>query len=196
MGINDFLGKTVTKYWCNSISLEDISEGLSYFSGECSITIPDSDKLTTFCADIVTSEGPKTIIVLDNYGNELLTREIEERLGLGVGYTIGVDLSEGYIWFVSVNEEDGFYFGRWPIKLPKTYLERVGELASKKRPFHITIDSAALINFIDREYGWKDLEQHLRFVFDFRGADVGCFLKVALFGNDSAYQEISGWRDC
>jgi len=139
--------------------------------------VPDKHHLTNF--DLVAQEG--SWLVLDNYGNEELSTNIEKRL-LGTNpYTIAINRKTGQIYSVvfCVNKAApeqtfaaflGFLAANFHEKhlVPAEYLVRLDELKSHKRPFNLTFEGKTLLSFIDREIGYNELSSDLIVHLDFR----------------------------
>jgi hypothetical protein len=72
------------------------------------------------------------------------------------------------------------------LKVPPSVLSRLDELKGAKRPFNVSLRSEALLSFLTREYGFKDLRQNLVVRLDFNHE------KVEVWGD--SYREVGKWK--
>ena len=154
------------------------------------VIIPDDRHLMNFKV----TAGPRTLIVLDPYGNEIIGPEANRRIFRDSDYTIAVDCETGAILLANFYIEkkhtvlvvSEFPALKEPSVIPKHYLPRLPELLSKKRPFHTLFMAHAMLGFIEQETGFMELAQSITFFFDFDKRN----LEVA--GTD--YREVSDWQ--
>jgi len=169
----------------NNICDREISRAYDAGNGwkeySCRKSVP-SNKLMNF--DL--SFGNKTILCLDNYGNELMTEDIHKYIMNGLDmfeYLLGINRKTGEVYCVSFLEwedgppdnlaEDDLAVAFCPlvscisIVLPKEYLRRLDELKSKKRPFFLTLPEKALFAFSEKYYGYRDLIEEVLVDLDF-----------------------------
>ena len=204
-----------------------ITYGWDRFKSEC--VAPDKHHLSTFDLAGEYSESlnrenspPKratrTFLVLDDYGNEYLPSNMEERLLGSEPYSVAVDKETGVLYLVTfkpikletdtghdvesytyaafLNGFPAYEEDSW--KVPAEYLSRLDELKSHKRPFRIVIDNYWLLRFCEREASFGDLQEQLVVDLEFDCAsnpnhphERGSYLQVA----KQIYREASPWRD-
>ena len=108
--------------------------------------------------------GNRTILLLDNYGNDFMPTEVEERL---VGkdfrgrWLLGVDRATGEILrfvFYTVKGKLITVFCRFESnpKVPKKYLKLLDNLKSCKRPWDCQWKHSSWLAFWNREMTWTD----------------------------------------
>lgn len=124
--------------------------------------VPDSSHLFNF--DVQT-DG-RRYLVLDPYGDEIMTHRMRNRLWKTKGNTpaFAVDRDTGEVGHASFYiEKSGGYsmsFWRFPdLVVPKKFLPRLDELKSMKRPVRLGLDEQALMLFIEREAHLDDLRK-------------------------------------
>jgi hypothetical protein len=142
----------------------------------------------------------KCWLVLDPYGNDFITDEFSSRL-LGFDktsqYTLAIDKYNGKLYKASFSCSGrslssidiclSSFHDEKHLRLPDTYISRLDELKSKKRPFVLTVASTSLLSFIDREIGFGSLAEDLIVSFHFDRN------RLELWGN--SYRETSSWED-
>jgi hypothetical protein len=143
----------------------------------------------------------KCWLVLDSYGNDFITDEFSLRLlnfEKTSQYTLAIDKSNGKLYTASFHRNDegeqlsveiwlSQLNNEYHLKLPHTYLNRLDELKSKKRPFVLTVASTSLLSFIDREIGFDSLVKNLIVDFNFDGNRLELW--------EDSYRETSDWDD-
>ena len=144
--------------------------------------------------------GDREILVLDNYGNDWLSPEIEERLfgrdrnSEGGGYTAGIDTKSGEIFMIVFYSgggiKTGLSIGFYPIVadptdpihlfVPKRYLRLLPNLKTAKRPWCIQFRHQGWLAFWDREIGWSEFFKSMVVELDIfpEGKQGGRFLEV------------------
>lgn len=158
--------------------------------------VPSSKKLFNF--DL--KAGDQTLLVLDNYGNELLPDKIERRI-LNVkkfDYTLAINRRTGVVFLVSFGIEKGRYIAiispfdlgvEHPMfRVPENFRIQLENLESKKRPYTISLDSPQLLSFIEREEGFNGLRHGIIVSFDFGT------IRVEL-GAHGDYRVVTQWKD-
>jgi hypothetical protein len=132
-------------------------------SYKCAVKFPGSDRMPTFDMRF----GDRRILVLDNYGNDFVHGDIEERL-VGVessnhGWLLGIDRASGEVYTVIFYLEKGqvvavfsSFLQGGKTKVPKRYLGHLDNLKSKKRPWMITWNHQSWLDFHGRESGWSE----------------------------------------
>jgi hypothetical protein len=164
--------------------------------------VPAGDKLTNFNLKFwpVQPTGmrrkSRTILCLDNYGNEIMSKKVHENLMNGLDifdYLLGVDRKTGEVYCVSflIDGEDlavafSPLVNAITIKVPKEYMKRLDELMSKKRPWFVSLPETALFAFVERFYGYNDLEKAV--IVDLHFDELR--LQVSMDG----WREVSDWR--
>lgn len=129
----------------------------------------------------------KTLLCLDPYGafDTSFPTEIAERAFGGYitddsgGFTIGIIKQTGKIFLVSADEaENGnsveltisnpfYYRNKHQPRIPKSFLNRLDELKSMKRPFGLNIVDCSMYAFISKEEGYRHLCESIVFSFEF-----------------------------
>jgi len=168
---------------------------------KCKVKVPPLSKLTNYDLPF----GDRTLLVLDPYGNEHLSAEMEAAIFGGIpykseGWTLAIDKADGKVYRLSYGREGKkFVAVFWEyetgsdetVRIPPSYLDRVDELKCKKRPFGISIQEYAAIAFAEREYGYRDLRMHTVVSFDFRGTQPESgYLEV--YGD--SHRLVSAWE--
>lgn len=190
MSLYDFQGKTIhfVQYsgslWsggrCVGKPIEPVNSGTK---------IPPSDRLLNF--DLVAGED--VYVVLDNYGDEILCGKIRDRLFSGLDdFTLAIDEKTGQIYVVEFaetgkEENTAYLFSLEGYRVPEKYLARINELKSFKRPYYISISEMGLIDFIDQEIGFSQLEEFVLIDLSFNDTRI----QVVKDG----YRTVSGWVD-
>ncbi len=171
-------------------------------STACRTKIPPLSKLTNFNLKF----GDQTLLVLDPYGNELLTEEVSTRIFGGIsyrspGWTIAICRKSGQIYQIGYGTErtdrgskrklvavywDFYSDGGEEIRVPSQYLDRLDELKSSKRPFCVTFAEHALLNFMTQEYGYNDMRDNLVVRLNFRD--------ISLEIEGHYYREVGRWE--
>jgi hypothetical protein len=155
---------------------------------------PDEKYLDNYYVTVIKEDKEEKVLILDNYGDEWLTGKIRKRLFGTKNHTIGLNTSDGHIYLVSASAEPGSdvydlflsdFANDTPIFLPKGYLSKLDELKSCKRPYVLYIAPWAMMHFMDRDFGYDKLIEHLIIQFDFDP-----YLEVY---NDS-YRTVTAWN--
>lgn len=156
---------------------------------EVDFVVPGKERLFTF--DVPGVGGAPFLLVLDPYGDEVMSKKIRrEVLGVGgVEETVGVRRDTGEVVLVGLIEQRmdgvggesgpectiGVSFRSFPcerIFLPDDHRARLGELHNKKRPFYLTVRDHCLFDFIERWASYSDVLANLVVSFAFDGEDV------------------------
>ncbi len=172
--------------------------------------VPDSMKLLNF--DLVFGkvehhkglpphkvDRRRTILCLDNYGNEIMCSKVFKNVFNGCDifdFLLGIDRESGEILSVSFLEtEEGDLVAAYsPIVLglstgifiPSEYRNRLDELKCKKRPWFVTLPDRALFHFIERHYGYCNLEEAILVDLEFDGYRVQV--------GQNMWREVSNWK--
>jgi hypothetical protein len=146
------------------------------------VEIPGASQLLTF--DVL------DWLILDSYGDDSYPAPIRKKL-FGDEETIAVHKKTGQIAFVSSFEGDGEdppIIGLDTVVdfLPLSYLSKLDELRTQKRPFRTVPDPFILMNVMEHDATWKDVKDNLTFHFEFR---KGYILEVV----GMSYREIGLW---
>lgn len=156
---------------------------------------PDTTKLFNFEVSAGRGKEAKTLLVLDNYGDETIPSALFDRLFcMGVfDFNLAVDKTDGTLFTAQFAQEGRTYVmtvaalmanGK-SLQLPKKFVGRVNELKSKKRPYYLSCQEGTLWGFIDREAGFNDIRENLvvDLHFDRR--------RLQVWGD--SYREVSPW---
>jgi hypothetical protein len=154
------------------------------------------------------------LLILDNYGDEVISDGIRKKIMQASTFsqTLGIFHKTGEIVRIAFmkervkvhgcseegepdSEEDQFSVQFWsfecdggkPLFLPKSYLKRIDELKSKKRPFYITLPEQSFYAFHDRWASYADLQKSIIIDLHFNGA------RIQVWGD--SYREVTSWRD-
>jgi hypothetical protein len=146
------------------------------------------------------------LLVLDNYGDEVMPDKFRRKLLTTKMFaeTIGIFRKTGEVVRVAFIREkvasnsEEFYsivfypFFDWDgsgrgLLLPKSYLKRLDELKSKKRPFCITLRDTDLFQFSERWVGYESLQNQLLVDLHFDE------LRLQVWSH--SYREVSAWKD-
>jgi len=187
--INDARGLTISRI----VTVED-----DWIEHPATLMLPPSDRFFTFDVEV----GGRHWLVLDPYGNDFLTPEFVERLlrySDTDDYTIAIEKT-GHLFTTHVDKDaentdlvlcgitnNSFLHGQPRLRIPDSYVARLDELHSKKRPYSITVESNSLISFIDREIGFGDLIEDLIFSFNFDG------MRLEVWGE--SFRETTEWSE-
>lgn len=123
--------------------------------------VPDSAHLFNF----EVHADDKRYLVLDPYGDEVMTQRMRRRLFHDKGKTpaFAIDRDTGEIGFAAFYFESkvGYTMSFWrfndKLVVPKKFLPRLDELKSMKRPIRLGLDEGALMLFIEREADYDHL---------------------------------------
>jgi hypothetical protein len=183
--------------------------GHSWKSFKSNTRVPDTLKLLNF--DLVFGSKrsykdghrvtrSRTILCLDNYGNEIMCSKAFKNLFNGCDifdFLLGIDRESGEILRVSFLQTDwknDLVAAYCPLVMglnkglfvPQEYRGRLDELKNKKRPWFVTLSDRALFHFIERFYGYRDLEGEILVDLEFDGSR-------AQVGQDM-WREVSNWK--
>jgi len=122
--------------------------------------VPDSSHLFNF--DVHADD--KHYLVLDPYGDEVMTQRMRNRLWQTKGKTpaFAIDRDTGEVGHAAFYFEHGYTMSFWRLPdlvVPKKFLPRLDELKSMKRPVRLGLDEGALMLFIEREAHLDDLRK-------------------------------------
>lgn len=147
----DTHGKVITKVF-------DADRGWQEFTSKSKI--PGSGFLMNYDLRF----GNRVILLLDNYGNDFMPTEVEERL-IGKDFQrqwlLGIDRATGEILrfvFYTVKGKLIAVFCRfeWNPKVPKKYLKHLDNLKSCKRPWDCLWKHSSWLALWDRNMSWDD----------------------------------------
>jgi len=186
-------GKVISKVYC--------TEGL-WSSHSSGTRAPGPSRLFNFDLKV----GAETFLVLDPYGNESFDAEMEARMFGGLpydnapGWVLAICRRSGHVYqmafgqdgrkFVAVYWVFGGAYGapnEEDFKVPPSFLSRLDELKGAKRPFNVSLRSEALLSYLTREYGFKDLRQNLVVRLDFNHE------MLEVWGD--SYREVGKWKN-
>jgi hypothetical protein len=141
--------------------------------------------------------------VLDPYGDETLLGETRDRI-FGEGSSRSILVIDRVTWILHlgsfmVEKKVGLSLvissvlsmgsiRRENYRVPKTYLERLDELLSMKRPYDITVRDRALVSFIDQDIGFSSLPDEVVIKLQFSK------FTVEVWGD--SHREVSDWKRC
>jgi len=131
---------------------------------------PEIHKLANFDVEIGT-----TYLVLDDYGNDVIPYDLQEKLfaqSLSCEYfTLAIAKQTGEIFLayfvfdderkLSINLADLYPNSDTRPKVPPVYLASIDSLKNKKRPFSLELPGQAVIRYMDRDISIKDLQQEV-----------------------------------
>ena len=160
---------------------------------------PGPDKLFNF--DVTLGKLGK-LLVLDNYGDEVMPDELRKPLlnTEMVRETIGIFRKTGEVVRVAFIREKielpapgaetwkyslTFWSFDKRVFVPRAYMKRLDELTSKKRPFYISLWESTLYGFITRWASYADLQASLLFDFHFNGKRLQLW--------SGSYREVADW---
>jgi hypothetical protein len=152
---------------------------------------PTEDKLLNFCLSLY--DGSREWIILDNYGNEILTQSVTDRIfgdgSYAHGYYLAIDQENGDI-FRAVFGEPGIdcSLNLDPLfrKVPPKYLTKLDKLMTEKRPFALNFPGVVWRDLFDHEIGFRDAAKELMIELHFGSKGV------QIWGE--AYREMSDWK--
>ncbi len=142
------------------------------------------------------AEG-RTWLILDPYGDELLSSEMSLR-ATGVeslSFCLAIDREDGVLYRAHFGQDKRTNYvrlSRMDLWLPKSYLGRLDELKSCKRPFYLTFTDRTFADFIEREIGYQDLHYRVVVDLDFRPLRLQV---TGSHGGSHGYREVSNWRN-
>lgn len=156
------------------------------------VMAPDNRQLFNFWVKGGRGEKKIDFLVLDPYGDEILSDEIRERVfgSSDKRWTLAIDRQTGELHIASLYECPTMFKGvqtsthleLWLSRfcaqshegyvIPPAWLTRLDELKSKKRPFRISVRDFALIELLDREIGFNSLAENMVVSFDFHGESL------------------------
>lgn len=161
----------------------------------CRSKHPPSSKMSTYNLRF----GDRTLLVLDKNGNESISPGLEAELFGGIphvspDWTLALDCKTGQVCRLGYGRENRklvavfweFEFGK-DVRVPQTYLARLDELKSAKRPFCLLLNEQAALNFIEREYGYKDLRENIVIRLNFRKEEA-----IEIWGD--SWRQVGGWK--
>jgi len=175
------------------------------------VTAPASDRLFNFDVPLGKRKAD-AILVLDNYGDELVPERIRRQIGCDrlFATTVGIHRKTGEVLHVGFIEDRfeahhgvsiecapivyvGMTFWSFGLNVderlfvPKSYLRRIDELKNKKRPFLLTIADHAVFNFLTRWASYADLARNIMVDFHFDGARLQVWT--------DRYREVGNWEN-
>jgi hypothetical protein len=137
----------------------------------CKSKTPSKGDLFSF--DLVAEgKATKAWLILEDQGNTLLTKTLTDRIFEGTGtykhgYNLAIDRQTGQIYTAHFGRDKSINFvvlysvtSKGSV-VPTGFLDRIDELRTKKRPFQLTLPDNILMDFLDREIGYRDLKEQL-----------------------------------
>lgn len=159
--------------------------------------VPDSSKLFNFDVKAKAGKTTRTFLVLDNYGDEVLPRDVLKRLLHMdmLGYNLAIDRSDGILYtaqFLSEKPNISLAVARLthgrnlePMQVPRKFLKRIDELKNKKRPYYVSCWEPSVWAFLEKEEGFACLRESLLVDLHFDQR------RVQVWGD--SYREVTDW---
>lgn len=146
-------------------------------------TVTPKDKLFNFEIETFTKNNKYKFIVLDNYGDEIILQSIYKRLlfhklfeqNLIIEFYSGKIYSGVFFEEIKSGNIELVLTEFSNLSIPSKYKSRLKELLSSKRPYYFTIPIELLFNFIDKEIGYRELQDNIHVILDFKNMklDIG-----------------------
>jgi hypothetical protein len=152
---------------------------------------PLEGKLLNFCLSLY--DGSREWVILDNYGNEILTESVTDRIfGEGSyahGYYLAIDQEDGHIFRAVFGESDmdcSLNLDPLSMRVPPKYLAKLDKLMIEKRPFALNLPSVVWRDLFDHEIGFRDAAKELMVELHFGPNEIQIWGK--------SYRELSDWK--
>lgn len=132
---------------------------------------PPKGALFNFELKAKSGKKSRSWIILENQGNTILTKTLTDRIfGVGTfrhGYYLAINTKTGVIYtahFGKDLKESINFVTLVPVlcrSVPKRFRHRLEELNGSKRPFRLMLPALVYRDLLDREIGYRDIEDQL-----------------------------------